>query len=370
MDPHELYGDSSDAESVLSDSESEDELPEKGWYIRNYGHLMLRDIVFYKVLQSTKEKAPKKRENPTVRADGYRILWEYFSDFLAETDVAPEKDIDAKDADPEKLQEELEDYIEERRRVDLAVKTRLKAKKYKQLDITDDIINFEHSLDGVDKRLRDRLRGIWGTDISEFICLPKGFDYNQALTAFQTMTETLGLLQKQAGKVDKDMKNLGQKMDLLDQFEHLLKSCGFEESFDQTVKERTHNEVASKLDLEKIEENVTVLRKLLVTLQYLGPFISEIDRLREAVEDFSEFLNIEDILTTRKSIINASKAKPIKRVNLGETAGMTPIPLVKRRNPLSLQGGAGAPTEEVEHPSGHEFVEKTNETSKKLPFEA
>jgi len=375
MDPHELYGsdnsDESGSESDFSsESESEDELPEQGWYIRNYGHLMLRDIIMYSVLGTTKERSPKKLKEPGAKSTGYKLLWEFFSDFLAEeeTDLIVEEE--AEDKDPEKLQEDLDDYIEDRRRIDLAIKTKLKTRKGKRLDITDDIVNFDHKLDGVDSRLLKRLSLIWQCDVSEHVVLPEEFSYNRALTDFQSLTEVLGILQKQAVGLNKKMDKLGLGVDSLEKLQKICKECDFGDNFNKKVHKRANNELDTRLDIDEVEEVVIILRKVLVTLQYLSPFIREIERLWDAVRDFRKILDIDDILITKKSSINNSKNKPIKRINLGDSAGMTPIPMNIRRNPLKLQGGTkGMKKPEEEHPSGHEFDEQKKISGTKNPFE-
>ncbi len=375
MDPHELYG--SDGESsdgsesdFSSESESEDELPMQGWYIRNYGHLMLRDILMYSVLGTTKERNPKKLREPGAKSAGYKMLWEFFADFLAEEENELETEEDAEDKDPEKLQEDLDDYIEDRRRIDLAIKTKLKARKGKRLDITDDIVNFDHKLEGVDSRLLKRLSLIWQCDISDHIVMPENFSYNRALTDFQSMTEVLGILQKQAVGLNKKMERLGMNVDSLDKLQKMCKACDFGGNFNKKVHKRANDELESRLDIDEIEEITLIMRKVLVTLQYLSPFVREIERLQDAVRDFRKILDIDDILTTKKSSITNSRNKPIKRINLADSARMTPIPMNIRRNPLTLQGGTkGMKQPEEEHPSGHEFDEQKKISGTKNPFE-
>lgn len=373
MDPHDLYGSDteSDSENEFScESESDDDdLHGEGWYIRNYGHLMLRDVLMHKVLGTTKERKPKKLKEPGVKSSGYKLLWEFFSDFLTKMETQLENDVDTEDKDPEKLQEDLDDYIEDRRRIDLSIKTNLKARRGKRLDITEDIINFDHKLEGVDSRLLDRLSLIWQCDIREHIVLPDNFSYNNSLANFQIVTEILGILQKQAVTLNKKMDRLGTNVDSLDQLQKMCKACDFGGNFNSKVRNRANGELESRLDIDEVEEIVIILRKVLATLQFLSPFIREVDRLQDAVRDFRNILDIDDILTTKKSSLSKSRSKPIKRINLRDTIGLTPIPMNIRQNPLSLQSGTKRmKNPEEEHPSGEEFQEQKKVSGAKNPF--
>lgn len=258
--------------------------------------------------------------------------------------------------DLESFNKILKEYQKERERTDKLIRSHLKDKESPYTLLTTKQPTTRKSAQKLSQNL---LNHYWGEEIAtSSIKLPSNFNFNSTHNHIQNLNEIFINI----NHVITNINNKLNKHQLAIESLNIFKSSSYSAGFNTTKLNQKINKQITKHILPKSELvfYTTKLKEVIITLQYLNPFINLINQFQNTLAQINEVVNTQDLIQVNTSI-NKKKSLDVSNIQYSH-------------NPLELQNSHPQATRTLskseiqEHPSGIQFNDPNSSSNPKKNY--